>query len=77
MRGPTDKVATARRQTDDELDELKVQTPTPWMSKPSCRRPPYGLRPITAPFAAGASNRTVSMCRKPASSSHAEYSAAV
>ncbi len=38
---------------------------------------PYGLRPITAPFAAGASNQTVSMCRNPASSSHAEYSAGV
>jgi hypothetical protein len=38
---------------------------------------PYGFRPITAPFAAGASNQTVSMCRNPASSSHAEYSAGV
>ena len=33
---------------------------------------PYGLRPITAPFAPGASNQTVSMWRNPASSSHAE-----
>src|SRR5882762_1747045 len=38
---------------------------------------PYGLRPITAPLAAGASNQTVSTCRNPASSSHAEYSAGV
>jgi hypothetical protein len=38
---------------------------------------PHGLRPITAPFAAGASNQTVSMRRNPASSSHAEYSAGV
>lgn len=37
----------------------------------------YGLRPITAPFAAGASNQIVSICRNPASSSHAEYSAGV
>src|SRR5438046_1982457 len=49
----------------------------------NCRAPiplrftPYGLRPITAPLAAGASNQTVSTCRNPASSSHAAHSARV
>ncbi len=38
---------------------------------------PYGLRPITAPFTAGASNQIVSMWRNPASSSQTEYSAGV
>ncbi|WP_172724064.1 helix-turn-helix domain-containing protein [Neorhizobium sp. T25_27] len=38
---------------------------------------PYGLRPITPPLAAGASNQTVSTCLNPASSIHAEYSAGV